>query len=99
MLVVDSDDDGVSGRSSRTRAATPGRLPADASWRGQPLPRDAGRAVSRNQIEESDLGKGHYLRHAIDRLIAEGFATEIDGARGAKLVELVRAFRGGEPEA
>jgi hypothetical protein len=57
-----------------------------------------GEPVSRNQIEKDVSGRGEYLRAAIDRLIAEDYANEIDGARGARLVELVRAFREGEQE-
>ena len=48
---------------------------------------------SRNQIEQAVGGKAQYVRIAIDALIAEGFATEFSGARGARLVRLERAFR------
>jgi hypothetical protein len=51
-----------------------------------------GEPQSRNQIEGAKLGKGAYVRVAIDCLISEGFATEFDGARGARLVRLERPF-------
>jgi hypothetical protein len=47
---------------------------------------------SRNQIEEAKLGKRDYVRLAIDCLSAEGYATEFQGARGARLVRLDRAY-------
>ena len=48
---------------------------------------------SRNEIEDMKLGKREYVRVAIDRLVAEGFATEFEGARGARLTRLERPFR------
>jgi hypothetical protein len=50
-------------------------------------------ATSRNQIEAMKLGKAEYVRVAIDRLVVEGFATEFDGPRRARLVRLERRFR------
>jgi hypothetical protein len=46
----------------------------------------------RKQIEDGVMGKRDYVRKAINQLIEEGFATEFEGPRGARLVELVRAF-------
>ena len=42
--------------------------------------------VSRNAIEKDVEGKATAKRTAIDRLIVEGYATESEGARGARLV-------------
>jgi hypothetical protein len=55
-------------------------------------------ACSRNQIEEAKLGKREYVRVAIDRLVVEGYATEFEGPRRARLVRLERAFREDEEE-
>jgi hypothetical protein len=49
-------------------------------------------AQSRTQIVEGVSGKTEYVRVAIDTLIREGYATEFEGARGARLVRLERAF-------
>ena len=53
----------------------------------------AGEERSRNQIEEAVQGKRKALRQAIDVLIAEEYATERDGPRGARLVTLQRVYR------
>lgn len=53
---------------------------------------------SRNQIESAKLGKAEYVRIAIDCLIREGYAVEFQGARGARLVRLERAFREADDE-
>jgi hypothetical protein len=47
---------------------------------------------SRNQIEEAKLGGREYVRQAIDCLIEEGYANEVSGPRGARLVQFVRPF-------
>jgi hypothetical protein len=47
---------------------------------------------SRNQIEDAKLGKREYVRVAIDCLIGEGFASEFEGPRNARLVRLDRPF-------
>jgi AAA domain len=51
---------------------------------------------SYNQIETAKLGKAEYVRIAIGRLVEEGYATEFEGARNARLVQLERAFRESE---
>jgi len=48
--------------------------------------------VSRNAIEKDVEGKATAKRTAIDRLIVEGYATESEGARGARLVQLLRPY-------
>jgi AAA domain len=48
---------------------------------------------SRHAIEDAVKGKADYLRKAIDALIAESYAVGFDGARGAKMVKLVTAYR------
>lgn len=48
---------------------------------------------SRTQLEQSISGKSEYVRLAIDRLVAEGFANETHGARNARLVEHIKPFR------
>lgn len=50
-------------------------------------------AQSRNRIESATQGKAEYVRMAIDCLVREGYATELEGARNARLVRLERAFR------
>lgn len=50
----------------------------------------------RTQIASRDEGiggKAEYVRAAIDRLIAEGFAEESAGPRGARLVRLLGVYR------
>lgn len=47
---------------------------------------------SRNQIEQDVKGKGAYVRQAIDVLLTEGFASEVSGERGARLVKLVKQY-------
>jgi hypothetical protein len=53
----------------------------------------AGEPRSRTQLVAEVKGKTDYVRLAIDRLVAEGFAEEIPGDRGARLVRLERPFR------
>jgi NrS-1 polymerase HBD domain len=48
---------------------------------------------SRRQIEEDVTGKRDALRAAIDQLVAEGFAVEFPGERGARLVKSEKAYR------
>jgi hypothetical protein len=50
-------------------------------------------AASRRQVEDDVTGKAEYIRTAIDRLVAEEFAMEFEGARGARMVEHVKPFR------
>jgi hypothetical protein len=52
-----------------------------------------GEPASRNQIEDEVEGRAKFIRVAIDRLILEGFASEWDGPRNARLVQLERPFR------
>jgi hypothetical protein len=56
-------------------------------------------AVSRNTIEKEVEGKATAKRTAIDRLIVEGYATEIEGTRGARLVQLQRPYSEAADEA
>lgn len=49
--------------------------------------------VSRNTVEKASLGRGEYVRLALDLLTSEGFVEETHGAKRARLVELVRAYR------
>jgi hypothetical protein len=50
---------------------------------------------SRTQIEEGTTGKGVYIRKAIDVLIEEGFAQEIEGKRkDERPVQFLRPFSG-----
>jgi AAA domain len=51
---------------------------------------------SRTQIVEGVTGKAEHIRVAIDRLIAEEFAVEFKGDRGARLVKLLGIFREAE---
>jgi len=44
------------------------------------------------------LASATYVRVAIGRLIAEGYATELAGPHRARLVRLERAFREDEDE-
>jgi hypothetical protein len=53
----------------------------------------SGKPKSRNAIEQAVPGKTDWKRVAIDRLLAEGFAEEVPGDRGARLVKVVRVFR------
>ena len=52
--------------------------------------------LSRNRIERDVSGKAPYVRNAIDALIREGYATQIPGPRGARLVRLEHRFRESE---
>lgn len=56
----------------------------------------AGGPLSRTQLEHDVRGKGAYVRQAIDALVREGHATEVQGARGARLVSLARPYREGD---
>lgn len=56
----------------------------------------ASSSQSRNEIEKGVKGKGEAKRLAIDCLISEGYASEFEGARGAKLVRIERPFRDDE---
>jgi hypothetical protein len=47
----------------------------------------------RSAIEKAKLGKGEYVRIALDLLLKEGYLEESEGARGARLTEVVRAYR------
>ena len=49
--------------------------------------------VSRNAVEKASLGKTDYVRIALDVLSAEGHIGESEGSRGARNVEIIRAFR------
>jgi GNAT superfamily N-acetyltransferase len=49
--------------------------------------------VSRKAVEADVTGKRAFLRLAVDRLVAEGFAVESSGDHGARLVRSVRPFR------
>ena len=52
-----------------------------------------GEPASRNEIETNVKGKAaKWRRLAIDTLLAEGYLTEQEGARGARLVSLVMPF-------
>jgi hypothetical protein len=53
----------------------------------------AGEPQSRTQIERGVSGKAEYVRKAIDALIADRYAEEIEGDRGARPVKLLRPFR------
>lgn len=48
---------------------------------------------SLNAIEADVTGRAKYVRVAVERLVAEGYALESEGPRGARLVQTVRAFR------
>jgi hypothetical protein len=56
----------------------------------------AGEPQSRNSLETDVKGKGAYVRQAIDVLVREGFAEEVQGPRNSRLVSLVRPFREGD---
>lgn len=49
-------------------------------------------AVSRNAIETSVTGKRDYVRQAMDELLAGGYVSEQQGARGSRLLQHVRPF-------
>jgi hypothetical protein len=53
----------------------------------------AGQSLSRAELERSVGGKRDYVRQAIDTLIRDGYADEVQGPRGARLVELNRPYR------
>ncbi len=53
----------------------------------------AGEPMSRAQLELAVKGKRDYVRQAIDTLAREEYVEEIQGARGARLVELTRPYR------
>ncbi len=50
-------------------------------------------AVSRNEIDRDVSGKRGYLLSATDHLIADGYAQEHDGPRGARLVSSIGNYR------
>jgi AAA domain len=52
-----------------------------------------GEPQSRNAIEQAVIGNAQAKRLAIERLIAEGYALESQGPRGARPVQSVRPFR------
>lgn len=52
--------------------------------------------VSRKAIEDDVKGRRAFLRMALDRLVAEGFAAESAGERRARLVRSIRPFREGD---
>lgn len=54
-------------------------------------------SVTRNTITTNIKGNRDYVRLAIDALIREGFATETDGPRNAKLIASRRAYRENDP--
>jgi hypothetical protein len=49
--------------------------------------------VSRNTVEQNVIGKGKYLRAAIDALITDGYADETAGPRGSRALTSSRPFR------
>jgi hypothetical protein len=49
--------------------------------------------VSRNAVEKASLGKGEYVRIALDLLTDEGYIVESEGPRRARLVAVERAYR------
>lgn len=53
----------------------------------------AGEACPRNQIENDVTGRRDGIRAALDRLVAEEFAVEVAGERGARLFKSVAAYR------
>lgn len=52
-----------------------------------------GHAASRKTITDDVPGKAQYLRAAVDILIAEGYAHEEPGARGAQLASSLKPYR------
>jgi hypothetical protein len=58
----------------------------------------AGEPRSRNQIEQGVTGNATSVRQAIDVLCAEGHAEEFKGERGARMVQLLRAYREADEE-
>jgi hypothetical protein len=49
--------------------------------------------VSRSQIVKDVHGKTDYVRVAMDALLAEGYASEVIGDRGARLLKLDQVYR------
>jgi hypothetical protein len=49
--------------------------------------------ASRKQIETDVKGKAKWIRRAVDVLVAEEYAVEVPGERGARMVKHVRPFR------
>jgi putative DNA primase/helicase len=47
----------------------------------------------RTQIESEVTGKRDYIRHAVDVLLEEGYAEEIAGKHGARLVQSLSPYR------
>jgi hypothetical protein len=54
-------------------------------------------AVTRRTILDSVEGTDQYLNHAISRLVEEGYATQENGPRNAKMVSHVETYTGQEP--
>jgi hypothetical protein len=48
---------------------------------------------SLKSVETEVTGKAQYVRVAVERLLAEGYAVESEGPRGARLVQTLRVFR------
>jgi hypothetical protein len=93
-LVLESDGDSCTWRIEQDQSQT-----AEGGFRPTHLMEKVSRYLethasprSRNQIEADVKGKRDYLRDAIDQLIAEGFAVEVEGKHRARLVQLVRPF-------
>jgi hypothetical protein len=51
-----------------------------------------GDEVSRNDVESNVTGKAQYLREAMDALVADGFVSQCEGSRGARLLRSIRPF-------
>jgi hypothetical protein len=98
QFVLDSEAD--TGRLAWTIEETGRERDDEGVWRptglmekvSDYLARFAGPAT-RTQIETDVKGKAAFVRQAIDALVAEGYAAETPGERGARLVQHVRPFR------
>jgi hypothetical protein len=96
LFVLESDDEG---RCS-WRIESDHSVSEEGSFRPTNLMEKVSRYLelrdeprSRNSIETDVKGKRDYLRLAIDALIEAGYAVEVGGAHGARLVKLEQAFR------
>jgi hypothetical protein len=96
IFVIESDDSQCSWRidPDESRGAEGEFRPTNLMEKvSRFLERNREEPQSRNQVEGEKLGKAEYVRVAIDRLAAEGYATEFQGPRGARLLRSERPFR------
>jgi hypothetical protein len=57
-----------------------------------------GELPSRNDVEKNVIGKGEFVRQAIDVLLAEGYLDEEEGPRNARLLRSLKPYREAEDD-